>query len=179
MSQKLAEWLSNVPGFQSVDLEQMKAFAKEWLSLTYTDDYICTEGDPADRIYVLVEGECDVLRTAPNARRYHVATLTPGCLFGHIGIVAMARRTASVRARGTVRVLELSTRRARALVRKDDSPLASGLRRAVIVALSRQLQSATSTTLQLARDAGVTEALPTPSPAKNGHAPRDDDSSDR
>jgi len=57
---------------------------------------------------------------------------------------------------GKAKMLVMSARRARELLREADFTVASPFRRALIVALSRQLFSATATTMKLAVDAGLT-----------------------
>lgn len=149
--------LSDVPGLKGAPRSAMLQLAAAWEIKEVDGGFLCREGEPAETLFILAEGECDVIKTAPNAKRYQVARLTPGCLFGHVGVMTLARRTASVKARGRVRVLQMSARQARALMRSEDFIVASPFRRALIVALARQLHSATSTTVRLAVDAGLTE----------------------
>jgi CRP-like cAMP-binding protein len=150
-----AEVLSDVPGLGGVPAVALEELAREFTLRSFDDQIVCREGEPSDTLFILAEGDCEVIKTAPNARRYKVAMLTPGCLFGHVGVMTLALRTATVRARGHVKVLEMSARRARQLLQAGDLPVASPFRRALIVALSRQLGSATATTMKLAIDAGL------------------------
>lgn len=150
-----AEVLSDVPGLTDVPAVALEELAREFDLREYRDDVVCAEGEAADTLFVLAEGECEVIKTAPNMKKYKVAMLTPGCLFGHVGVMTLARRTATVRARGSVKVLQMPARRARNLLRSGDFAVTSPFRRALIVALSRQLYSATATTMKLAIDAGA------------------------
>ena len=150
------EVLTDVPGLTDLPVEQLAALASEFDLRDHHNAMICTEGEPADVLYILAEGECEVIKTAPNGKRYKVAVLTSGCLFGQVGVMTLAQRTASVRARGRVRTLQMSARRARELLRSGSFVVTSPFRRALIVALARQLQSATATTMKLAVDAGLT-----------------------
>ncbi len=150
-----AEVLSDVPGLTDVPPLALEELAREFDLRDYSDEVICSEGEAADTLYILAEGECEVIKTAPNMKKYKVAMLTPGCLFGHVGVMTLARRTATVRARGSAKVLQMPARRARNLLRSGDFVVTSPFRRALIVALSRQLYSATATTMKLAIDAGV------------------------
>jgi CRP-like cAMP-binding protein len=149
--------LADVPGLSTAPRSALFQLSTIWEIEELEDAYLCREGEPAETLYVLADGECDVIKSAPNAKRYQVARLTPGCLFGHVGVVTVARRKASVKARGRVRVLKMRARTARELLRSDDFIVASPFRRALIVALARQLHSATSTTMRLAVDAGLSE----------------------
>ena len=150
-----AEVLSDVPGLTDVPPQALRKLAREFDVRDHDGTLICTEGEPADVLYILADGECEVIKTAPNGDKYKVAVLTGGCLFGHVGIMTLAKRTASVRARGRVRTLQMSARRARELLRHGDFSVTSPFRRALIVAFARQLQSATATTMKLAVDAGL------------------------
>ncbi len=150
-----AEVLSDVPGLTEVPAAALEELAREFDLREHVDEVICSEGEAADTLFILAEGECEVIKTAPNMKKYKVAMLTPGCLFGHVGVMTLARRTATVRARGAVKVLQMPARRARNLLRNGDFGLTSPFRRALIVALSRQLYSATATTMKLAVDAGA------------------------
>lgn len=149
------EVLTDVPGLTDVPSEMLDALAREFDVRDHDGDMICREGEPADVLYILAEGECEVIKTAPNGQKYKVAVLTGGCLFGQVGVMTLAHRTASVQARGRVRTLQMPARRARELLRSGPFRVTSPFRRALIVALARQLQSATATTMKLAVDAGV------------------------
>ena len=72
-------------------------------------------------------------------------------------------------------VREMSASRARALLRGEDFEAASPFRRALIVALSRQLFSATATTMQLATDAGLTVEAATGDAREPARRPVPDD----
>ncbi len=150
-----AEVLGDVPGLTDVPPLALEELAREFDVRDYHDEVICQEGEPAEVLYILAEGECEVIKTAPNGRRYKVAVLTGGCLFGHVGVMTVARRTAGIRARGRVRTLQMPASRARELLRNGDFAVTSPFRRALIVALARQLQSSTATTMKLAVDAGL------------------------
>ncbi len=159
------EVLSDVPGLTDVPQEMLVDLAREFDIRDHDGNMICEEGEPADVLYILAEGECEVIKTAPNGNKYKIAVLTGGCLFGQVGVMTLAHRTASVQARGRVRTLQMPARRARELLRSGPFSVSSPFRRALIVALARQLQSATATTMKLAVDAGL--AIPaTQAPAR-------------
>ena len=159
------EVLTDVPGLTDVPPEMLEELAREFDVRDHDNSMICVEGEPADVLFILAEGECEVIKSAPNGRKYKVAVLTGGCLFGQVGVMTLAHRTASVQARGRVRTLQMPARRARELLRGGDFGVTSPFRRALIVALARQLQSATATTMKLAVDAGLATAA-TEAPAR-------------
>jgi CRP-like cAMP-binding protein len=162
--------LRDVPGLTYVPDADLEKLAEEFTLETFKDALICTEGTPSEHLYVLAEGQADVLKQTDEGRRYKVATLMPGVLFGHVGVLTVQPRTASVRVVGQAKMLVMSARRARELLRDADFAVASPFRRALIVALSRQLFSATATTMKLAVDAGLTveAALGEPRPVEHG-----------
>lgn len=148
--------LAEVPGLTDAPPSALAELARWWEVREVNDAPICQEREAAETLFVLAEGSAIVLKTAANGRRYQVATLTPGCLFGHVSVMTLARRTASVRAVGPVKLLQMTARRAREVLRSDNFLVASPFRRALIVAMSRQLYAATATTMKLAFDAGLT-----------------------
>jgi cAMP-dependent protein kinase regulator len=68
---------------------------------------IVREGDVGQQMYVISEGEVDVVRTAADGTEEHLATLRQGQHFGEVAIFNNKRRTATVRARSRVRLLAL------------------------------------------------------------------------
>lgn len=162
--------LRDVPGLREVPEPDLARLAQEFELIDVLDATLCAEGEPSEMLYVLAEGQCEVLKTTPNGRRFRVAVLTPGCLFGHLGVLHTGPRTATVIARGPARVLRMPTTWARQLLRNGPLQVTSPFRRALIVALGRQLASATATTTKLAIDAGLGVAAS----AAPAHAPLPD-----
>jgi serine/threonine protein kinase len=76
--------------------------AGQWVDCDAEQD-IVRQGDMDDRFYVIVNGECAVMR---DDRR--VGTLGAGDCFGESGYVAGARRPATIRAGSAVTVLKVS-----------------------------------------------------------------------
>ncbi len=167
--------LRDVPGLTFVPASHLAELAKEFDVVRYDDKLICEERGASEHLYVLADGKAEVLKDSGEGKRYRVATLMPGVLFGHVGVLTVRPRSASVRAVGKVKVLQMTARRAREILRDADFNVASPFRRALIVALSRQLFSATSTTMKLAVDAGMSvDAAPGEArPPKAGRLPDD------
>ena len=67
---------------------------------------VVRQGGPADRFFLLVDGEAEVVREDGGAGQT-VASLTPGSLFGEMSIMRDRPRTASVRAITDVKLLAL------------------------------------------------------------------------
>lgn len=158
MTQRAVDVLIQLPGLNEADPVSLAALAELFERKTYGDgDLICDEGAPAETLYVLESGVVDVRKRSISGRQHTVATLTAPCLFGHVGVLSLAERTASIRARGDVELLYMSARRARVIMRTADFSVASPFRRALIVAMCSQLASATASVASLAVDANVAE----------------------
>jgi len=175
----VVEVLRDVPGLIDIDDEVLSALADRVELKEMSGGWICREGEPADALYILGDGEAEVVKASSSRRNFVVASLTPGVLFGHVAVVTGGLRTASVRAVGATRLLVLSTATVRDLLRGADMRLASPFRRAMIVALARQLYSATETTMQLALDAGVTETALFEEPTTRGSVRLPEDTQER
>lgn len=153
----LVEVLGSLPGLAGTDPRSLAALASHFKLRGFKDEFICREGDAADRVWVLARGQAEVLKRSEGGREFVVATLTPVCLFGHVGLFTSAGRTASIRARGAVEVLQMSSTAAHLILRTGSETLAGPFRRALIVALSQQLTAATQTLWRLADELGATE----------------------
>ena len=70
-------------------------------------EVIVRQGQPADRFYVIVAGECEVVRDTGSGRQV-LARLGPGRFFGETGLLAGVPRTATIVAVDTVRLSTLS-----------------------------------------------------------------------
>jgi CRP-like cAMP-binding protein len=149
------EVLRDVPGLTELSPVALARLAEEFEVASYEDQVLCAEGKPADTLYVLAEGNAEVIKSSHDGRKFRVAVLTAGCLFGHLGALSLARRTATVRCLGLVKVLQMSAAHARELLRRGDFAVTSPFRRALIVALGRQLNTASTTTMKLAVDLGL------------------------
>ncbi|MCB9778538.1 MAG: cyclic nucleotide-binding domain-containing protein [Alphaproteobacteria bacterium] len=156
-----ARVLGQLPGLAAVDELSLMALAEHFEQTTFRDgELICEEGAPAETLYVLAEGTVEVRKRSLSGRQHTVAELTGPCLFGHVGVLALTERTASIRSAGSTRILHMSARRARVIMRTGQFSVASPFRRALIVAMCQQLASATSAVASLAVDANVAEPAP-------------------
>ena len=77
------------------------------------------EGDPAREMYVVLDGEAEVLKKSRRGRETRVAILGPNDCFGEMSIIDMQPRSATVRALGPARLLKITTEEMDALYRHD------------------------------------------------------------
>jgi CRP-like cAMP-binding protein len=82
-------------------------------------DTIFREGDPAREMWVVLDGEIEVLKKSRRGRETRVAILGPNDTFGEMSIIDMQPRSATVRALGPARLLRISTEEMDALYRHD------------------------------------------------------------
>jgi CRP-like cAMP-binding protein len=82
-------------------------------------DAIFREGDPAREMYVVLDGEIEVLKRSRRGRETRVAILGPNDCFGEMSIIDMQARSATVRALGPARLLRITTEEMDALYRHD------------------------------------------------------------
>lgn len=69
---------------------------------------VVREGDPGERLYLVMSGQVEVLRNLPSGRMEPVARLEPGDIFGEIALLEEGgRRTRSVRTRSRAVFLTL------------------------------------------------------------------------
>ena len=80
---------------------------------------IFREGDPAREMYVVLDGEIEVLKKSRRGRETRVAILGPNDTFGEMSIIDMQPRSATVRALGPALLLKISTEEMDALYRYD------------------------------------------------------------
>jgi alkyl hydroperoxide reductase subunit AhpC len=101
------DWLRKVfPDLVGPELDSIGRRAER---VSFADgDTILAEGDPADRFYVIAQGEVGISRRSPEGEEIKLARLGCGQFFGEVGILAETRRTATVRAIGDVVLLALT-----------------------------------------------------------------------
>jgi len=68
---------------------------------------IVEEGTSGRELYVIEEGQAEVLKRAPGGREIKIAELGSGACFGEMALVGIMRRSATVRARVALRALVL------------------------------------------------------------------------
>lgn len=72
-------------------------------------DTIFREGDPAHEMYVVLEGEIEVVKRSRSGRDHRVAILGPSDSFGEMSLIDVQPRSATVRALAPSRVLRVTS----------------------------------------------------------------------
>jgi CRP-like cAMP-binding protein len=99
--------LREVPMFSKLspeDLEKIAEIAQEQLFSPHS--IICREGDPGSTLFIIVRGEVDVIKLL-GKKQSILATRRDGEFVGEMAILESAPRSASLKARGDVRVLTI------------------------------------------------------------------------
>ena len=100
-------------------------------------EVICRQGEPGDRMYVMQAGRATVVREE-NGTEVVVRELKGGDVFGEMAIFERQPRSATVRAKGTARILTLDKRAFLRGVHEDPS-----LAYRILQAMSQRVRSLT------------------------------------
>ncbi len=103
------ETLRNIPLFADLPTARLKLIA-------YTAEVVCFEpgevivqqGDPADAVYIIAEGEAEVWLADADGHTMRLGTMGRHTLFGETAVLCESRRTATVRARDQVVTFKIS-----------------------------------------------------------------------
>jgi CRP-like cAMP-binding protein len=104
-------------------------------------EVIAARGTAADAAFLLVAGRVEVFRPGPGGQDECLGVLVPGALFGHVELLEDEPRSTTWIAKVPCRVLRFPREAFRSLV-ADRTLAGSTMRRALIIALSNQLQGA-------------------------------------
>ncbi len=151
--------LRNLAGLEDIDPKVLGALASLFELNLYQNEPLCEQGHDADKLWILGSGTLSVIRTTKSRHPCEVAQLKPTALVGFSGLVGIPTRSASLHALGEVEVLEMPTLNATRILETLDSPVATAFRRAVIVAVSRQMGLANQNIAKLAVEVGVAEPV--------------------
>ena len=100
--------LKQVPLFAGLEPKQLKLLAFTCEVFDYADrDYLFMQGETSDCVYVILNGEVEILGSDPNGKAVLLATSKANTLIGEMAVLSGAVRTASVRASGAVSALKI------------------------------------------------------------------------
>ncbi|MDP6943628.1 MAG: cyclic nucleotide-binding domain-containing protein [Myxococcota bacterium] len=131
-------------------------------------DILCGQGRPGHTCFLIADGLVEVIRHA-GQQEHRLATLTGGTFVGQLALLHDTPRSATLRAKGPVRVVAIGRGSFRRLLRTHDS-LGLKLHGQVIVAGIRQLRLASRmlTELTVAEDTDQVRAhAPAPEPPEH------------
>ncbi len=99
--------LQQIPMFRDLEVSKLKlmAFAGQRITCR-AGDLLFDVGDPPDAVYVLLEGEVDVIRTGPGGEVL-LARLGKDELIGEIGVLCNKCRNARIVAHSNVQALRI------------------------------------------------------------------------
>ncbi len=72
------------------------------------EDYIIKQGQKATHMYILAQGQCEVLIKDQLKKETFVCDIAPGMLFGEVALLYGIKRTASVRSKDQCTIGALS-----------------------------------------------------------------------
>lgn len=102
------ETLRNIPLFAGLPTARLKLIAYTAEVLRFEPgETLVREGEPAECVYVIAEGEAEVWLTAADRREIRLGTLGRHSLLGEIAVLCGGRRTATVQARSRVVTLKI------------------------------------------------------------------------
>lgn len=107
--EKDVETLRNIPLFAGLPTARLKliAYTAEVVHFEPGEDVV-SQGEPADAVYILTEGEAEVWLRDVDGREVRLATMGKNSLFGEAAVICKGRRTATVRARDRVVAFKIS-----------------------------------------------------------------------
>jgi signal transduction histidine kinase len=106
MSKDFLRKLSYFEGLSEEDLDRLYELAEP--VKVGAGEYLMREGDPADAVYVILDGLFEVTKAA-GAKELVINGCAPGDVIGEIGLIESSTRTASLRALKDGQLLKIST----------------------------------------------------------------------
>lgn len=103
------EVLRGLPIFQSLGDDDLARIAEIVEEKVYAGgDHVFHEGEPGNRLFVIVEGEVRISRQIPGAGEEALAVLKPGAMFGEMAVFDRTERSTDAIAHGGARLLTIS-----------------------------------------------------------------------
>ncbi len=97
------ETLRNIPLFNGLPTARLKLIAYTAEVVRFEpSEVIVRQGDPADAVYIIAEGEAEVGLTDAEGHEIPLGTMGRHTLFGETAVLCQSRRTATVRAKDRV-----------------------------------------------------------------------------
>jgi len=114
------EQLSDIGLFGGLDPETLAEFVLRLPILQLgPGEVVFREGDTGRELYVLLQGEMEVIKHSKSQRESCVAIFGPGDWFGEMSILDVMPRSATVRSVAPARLIKMSASDLEALYRRD------------------------------------------------------------
>jgi CRP-like cAMP-binding protein len=95
----IAEWLGKTVLFRDLSAEDLKAIAAAVKpELHKRGSYVVKEGEPGEKLYIVLSGRVEVRRDYAKGRSEPLAEMGDGAVFGEIALIRGGMRTRSIRA---------------------------------------------------------------------------------
>jgi CRP-like cAMP-binding protein len=103
------ETLRNIPLFAGLPTARLKLIAYTAEIVRFgPGEPIVRQGDPADAVYIVTEGEAEVWLRDAEGHEVLLATMGRNSLFGETAVLSRGRRSATVSAKGAVTTFKIS-----------------------------------------------------------------------
>lgn len=114
------EQLADIGLFGGLDTTTLTEYVQRLPILTLKPgEVVFREGDQGRELYVLLQGEMEVIKQSKTQRESRVAIFGPGDWFGEMSILDIMPRSATIRALAPSRLLKMSAGDLEALYRRD------------------------------------------------------------
>lgn len=132
--------LQRIPLFAGIDRSKLKllAFTSDHAAFD-KGQFVFKQGDRGDNAYVIIEGEVDVVLESIGGPRI-VAVLGRDQVFGEMALLSKAPRTASIRARGPMKAVVITSDVFVRLI-EENSAIAANMMRTLAERLATTLQN--------------------------------------
>ncbi len=115
-----ADLLRNIALFGALSEDVLHLLATTLPTALYqSGEIVFREGDPAHEMFVVIEGEIEVLKRSRRGSESRVAMLGPGDTLGEMAFVDMQNRSATVRAVAPTRLIRVTAEAMESLYRTD------------------------------------------------------------
>ncbi|MBK5188803.1 MAG: cyclic nucleotide-binding domain-containing protein [Gemmatimonadaceae bacterium] len=101
--------LRSLPLFAALSPEEVEKIAEVCETKSYDSGaYIFREGDPGNRLFIIVEGSVRISRQIPGAGEEALAVLKRGAMFGEMAVFDRSERSTDAISHGGTTVLTIS-----------------------------------------------------------------------
>ena len=111
LQEAIIKCLSGIGIFADLDTTELNIISEHMhVSRFEPGDIVFSENDPGDKMYFIVDGTLDVLKTYDGVQEKKIAVQAPGGSIGEMAVVGGFSRTATVKACTDATLLTLSRR---------------------------------------------------------------------